>query len=51
MAQTQKTCPGNARASGLVLGVAALRHPAAARLIALCLYCTTDDEPSPDVLS
>src|SRR5271165_3746885 len=45
-----KPCPAHARASGLEPSGPALRTAAHA-LKALCLYCVTGDEPSPDVLT
>src|SRR5271165_5657486 len=44
-----KTCPAYARASGLEPSGSALRTAAHA-LKALCLYCVTGGEPSPDLL-
>src|SRR5271166_112796 len=45
-----QTCPAHARASGLEPSGLALRTAAHA-LKALCLYCVTGDEPSPDLLT
>src|SRR5271165_5543709 len=45
-----KTCPAYARASGLEPSGSALRTAAHA-LKALCLYCVTGGEPSPDLLT
>src|SRR5271166_4208533 len=45
-----KPCPAHARASGLEPSGPALRTAAHA-LKALCLYCVTGHEPSPDVLT
>src|SRR5271167_3446751 len=45
-----KPCPAHARASGLEPSGSALRTAAHA-IKALCLYCVTGDEPSPDVLT
>src|SRR5271165_6931172 len=45
-----QTCPAHARASGLEPTGPALRTTAHA-LKALCLYCLTGDEPSPEVLT
>src|SRR5271165_3789613 len=45
-----QTCLALARASGLEPSGPALRTPAHA-LKALCLYCVTGDDPSPDVLT
>ena len=43
--------PAHARASALEPSGPALRTAAPRVLIALCLYCVTGDEPSPDVLT
>ena len=46
-----KTCPAHARVSGLEPEAGRLSAPLRHALIALCLYCVTGDEPSPEVLT